>query len=240
MRKHLTVKAYPFIINILDNEEIIASHSRSYERHQDVIDPLHYLALLEQRPGAFEHARPMRQLRASWPPVFEEVLARLQRDEGLGIREFVRVLRLLETHPCHQLEAAMRDALAFNTVNRDAIELILRQYSAPELPPPPLDLSRLPPFATDRPVWWAQSQHLRSRCPYLRQLAYLSLNRLDLSRLNIRRQPCRLRPKSLLQPQKPQNKMRYVRASTRLCNHSSYPRSCAIIRRLPMTRSNNN
>lgn len=144
VRKHLTVKAYPFIVNILDGQEIIASHSRCYERHQDVIDPLHYLALLEQRPGAFEHARPMRQLRASWPPVFEETLARLQRDEGLGIREFVRVLRLLETHPRHQLEAAMHDALALNTVNRDAIELILRQYSAPESPPPPLDLTAFP------------------------------------------------------------------------------------------------
>ena len=109
-----------------------------------MIDPLHYLALLEQRPGAFKHARPMRQLRASWPPVFEEVLARLQRDEGLGIREFVRVLRLLETHPRHQLEAAMHDALALNTVNRDAIESILRQYSSPESPPPPFDLTAFP------------------------------------------------------------------------------------------------
>lgn len=144
VRKHLTVKAYPFIINILDGEEIIASHSRSYERHQDVIDPLHYLALLEQRPGAFEHARPMRQLRANWPAVFEDVLARLQRDEGLGIREFVRVLRLLEIHPRHQLEAAMRDALTLNTVNRDAIELILRAYVAPDMSPPPLDLTAFP------------------------------------------------------------------------------------------------
>ena len=86
----------------------------------------------------------MRQLRRALPPVFDELLARLRRDEGLGVREFVRTLRLLEQHPSPALEEAVSTALKFNTVNRDAIELILRTHNQPAWPPPPLDPAMLP------------------------------------------------------------------------------------------------
>ena len=148
-RKTLTVRAYPFTIDILDSRaaEVIARHPRSYARGEDVIDPVHFLPLLEQRTGAFEHSQAMRQLRRALPPVFDELLARLRRDEGLGVREFVRTLRLLEYHPSPALEAAVSTALKFNTVNRDAIELILRTRSQPAWPPPPLDPAMLPALA---------------------------------------------------------------------------------------------
>jgi hypothetical protein len=62
-RRELVLKAYPFRIEILWEQEVIASHARCYGREQDIFDPLHYLALLEQRPGAYEYARPLRAFR---------------------------------------------------------------------------------------------------------------------------------------------------------------------------------
>ena len=59
----------------------IASHPRCYGKNQDIFDPLHYLPLLEQRPGAFQHAKPLRRWRATWPPVYERLLAKLQAEE---------------------------------------------------------------------------------------------------------------------------------------------------------------
>ena len=50
---HLVVKAYPFRVDILYLDDVIASHSRCYGKNEDVYDPLHYLPLIEQRPGAF-------------------------------------------------------------------------------------------------------------------------------------------------------------------------------------------
>ena len=50
-RRELVIKAYPFRIDILHESQVIASHARCYGHEQDVFDPLHYLALLEQRPG---------------------------------------------------------------------------------------------------------------------------------------------------------------------------------------------
>jgi hypothetical protein len=61
--RNLMLKAYPFRIDILHLDDVIASHPRCYERKQDILDPLHYLPLLEQRPGAFDHAKPIRRWR---------------------------------------------------------------------------------------------------------------------------------------------------------------------------------
>jgi len=65
----LVIKAYPFRVKILHGNDVIAEHPRCYGHHQDVFDPLHYLPLLEQRPGAFEYAKPIRRWRQQWPPV---------------------------------------------------------------------------------------------------------------------------------------------------------------------------
>jgi len=62
VRKRLTLKAHPFHIEILAEGEVIARHERSYARQQDILDPLHYLPLLAQRPGAFDHAQPLQGL----------------------------------------------------------------------------------------------------------------------------------------------------------------------------------
>src|SRR6266705_2600810 len=56
-RRELVLKAYPFRVEIIWEHEVIANHARCYGREQDIFDPLHYLALLEQRPGAFQYAR---------------------------------------------------------------------------------------------------------------------------------------------------------------------------------------
>ena len=72
------VRAYAFRVEILAGEEVIACHARCFGQEQDVIEPLHYLAAMTQRPGAFEHALPMRRWRAEWPPIYETLLAELR------------------------------------------------------------------------------------------------------------------------------------------------------------------
>ncbi|MCP4044915.1 MAG: IS21 family transposase, partial [Gammaproteobacteria bacterium] len=61
----LRANIYPFQVKIfrLGEKEPIAEHPRCYGRKQDVLEPLHYLPLLQQRPGAFQHAKPIRRWR---------------------------------------------------------------------------------------------------------------------------------------------------------------------------------
>jgi transposase len=51
-RREVLLKAYPFHLEIFDHATQLARHERCYQREQDIFDPLHYLSLLEQRPGA--------------------------------------------------------------------------------------------------------------------------------------------------------------------------------------------
>lgn len=148
--RNLVIKAYPFRVDILHLNDVIASHPRCYARKQDILDPLHYLPLLEQRPGAFEHARPIRRWRKSWPPVYERLLARLRAEwpDGRGVREFVRILRLHRDHPADLVAQAIGQALEYGCAHADGVQLCLRQSMHPESPIAPMDLARWPELVT--------------------------------------------------------------------------------------------
>jgi hypothetical protein len=147
--RNLVLKAYPFRVDILHLDEVLASHPRCYDREQDIFDPLHYLPLLEQRPGAFEHAKPIRRWRKEWPPVYERFLGRLQKQgmNGQGIREFVHVLKLHRDHPAELVEQAVKQALEYGCIQADGVELCLRQLLNPDTPVPALSLADLPTWA---------------------------------------------------------------------------------------------
>jgi len=145
----VTLRAYPFRVEILHQGRILTTHVRCYEREQDISDPLHYLPLLEQRPGAFEHAQPMRQLRQDWDPVYDKLLPHLQqRLAGTrAIREFVRILSLHRHYPTEAVTAAVKQALACGSAHLDNVKLCLHQTLTPEPIPAQLDLSAQPALA---------------------------------------------------------------------------------------------
>lgn len=144
----LRVKLTPFEVKIYrpDEQEVLAVHARCYGHQQDILEPLHYLPLLEQRPGAFNHAKPVRQWRASWPAVYERLLNELQRQQpgGPGIRQFIRILQLHQQYPAELIEQAVSQALEYHCPHADGVELCLRQLLQPEPPPTSLDLSHKP------------------------------------------------------------------------------------------------
>jgi transposase len=149
--KALLAKVYPFRIEIFraGQNEPIASHARCYGHKQDVFDPLHYLPLLSQRPGAFAYAKPIRQWREKWPAVYEQLLAQLQLKwpDGRGVREFIRILHLHQHYPADLIEQAVRQALSYQCGHADGVQLCLRQLLEPEQPPVSLDLSQQPHLA---------------------------------------------------------------------------------------------
>ncbi|MCB0046972.1 MAG: hypothetical protein KDD92_16230 [Caldilineaceae bacterium] len=92
--KQLTLRAYPFRIEILADNQIIALQACCYARKQDILDPLYYLLLLAQRPGAFDHAEPLRQWRTQWPPTYETLLSCLRQQvdtDSQAIRDFIQI-----------------------------------------------------------------------------------------------------------------------------------------------------
>jgi hypothetical protein len=144
--RNLMIKAYPFRIDILYLDDIIASHPRCYGRKQDILDPLHYLSLLEQRPGAFEHAKPVRHWRERWPVAYEQLLDHLREKwpDGKGVREFIRILKLHHDHPADLMAQAVTQALEYGCGHLDGVRLCLRQLTEPEMTISSIDLANWP------------------------------------------------------------------------------------------------
>jgi len=142
----LVLRAYVFRVEILALDVVIANHPRCLGREQDILDPLHYLKLLAQRPGAFEHAIPMRRWRAQWSEVYERLLQQLRAawPDGRGLREFLAILKLHLDHPAEHVEQAIRAALALGAAHLDGVELCLRQLETSQDAPAALDLSGYP------------------------------------------------------------------------------------------------
>ena len=120
----VVVKGYWQEVRLYARGQEVAQHGRIWEKEQVRFEPLHYLALLERKPGALDHARPL----AGWtlPECFGILRRRLEAQrEGEGTREYIRVLRLLEKHSMPDLRRAVEKALAVGAVTRDGIAQFL-------------------------------------------------------------------------------------------------------------------
>ena len=111
----------------------IAAHARAYGCNKWVLQPEHYLELLQQRPQAFDSARPIAQWRAQWPPSFDALLAHFQQHHGQtnGIKEFLAVLGLHRDHPSAEIQAAVELALETHVSSSDGVKHLL-DHLAPE------------------------------------------------------------------------------------------------------------
>jgi hypothetical protein len=145
----LVLRAFPFKIEVLFLESKVASHPRCFGREQDIFDPLHYLSLLEQRPGAFEHALPLRQWRKKWPAAYEQLLRGLQQSkpDGRGIREFIAILKLHQIHSAELVENGVEAAVQSGLLSLDGVLYHLQRFSSPLHSVEPLNMSCLPRLA---------------------------------------------------------------------------------------------
>jgi len=139
--RDIWVRGYVDRVVIGCGAEIIARHPRSYEREDMVFDPVHYLCLLEKKINALDQAAPL----AQWdlPEAFQ-TLRRLMEARMIkaGRREYVQILRLLESFDLDDLHVAIKNALRMGAIGFDAVKhLVLCQV---EKRPPKLDLDVYP------------------------------------------------------------------------------------------------
>jgi transposase len=114
------VKGYTEIVRIFRKDTLIAEHERIWEKEDIAFDPIHYLKLLERKPGALDHAKPLHD----WdlPECFTHLRKRLEDEaRAEGTREFIRILQLLEKHPMDKVSTAIDKALRLQRCNRDVV-----------------------------------------------------------------------------------------------------------------------
>jgi len=120
----VVIKGYTDRVDICRLNERIASHKRLWDKGDVRFEPVHYLRLLERKPGALDHARPLE----GWelPECFSILRRRLENEDGgEGTREYIRVLRLLEKHDLRSVRRAVDLGLRIHAHTRDAIAQFL-------------------------------------------------------------------------------------------------------------------
>ena len=135
--REVLVRGYVDEVVISCGADVIARHRRSYDRDDFVFDPIHYLPLLERKTSALDQAPPL----AGWdlPEEFGTLRRLLESRMGRrGKREFVQVLRLMETFSLDDVHVAVRDAIRLGALSFDAVKHLV--LCGIEGRPPGLDL----------------------------------------------------------------------------------------------------
>lgn len=139
--KTVTVRAYADRIMMLLNDQVVGMHRRHLGRDKVVYDPWHYLAILEQKPGALRNGAPFK--RWNLPAPMQEVRSKLQGHSD-GDRQFVGILSVVRRYGLDAVAAACGQALFDKTVSSDVILAILsRKHDEPQ-PEPVQEGAKLP------------------------------------------------------------------------------------------------
>jgi len=127
----LWLRAFVDRVEITNGRQTLAVHPRCYGREQDILNPLHYLPLLEQRPGAWEQAKPIQEWQQRWPAVYDHYLAALRErlPRAQATREFVRILRLHEDYPEATITQALEQALATHCYSAEGVKHLVRRLA---------------------------------------------------------------------------------------------------------------
>ncbi len=117
----VTVKGYVDQVVIVAKGAVVARHSRSPQSDTLVLDPLHYLATLDRKPGALDHAPVYRNWKL--PACFDELRAELEKQHGAmaGARRFVKVLQLLVDHPMARVSQAVEACRREQVLSAEAV-----------------------------------------------------------------------------------------------------------------------
>lgn len=140
--RDVLLKAYAFHIEIVHKDSVVAVHERSFGENEVILDPLHYVPLLQQKPGALEQARAF----DGWElpecfGIFHRLLeGRLGKQ---GTREYIRVLQLLLEYTQDEVCSAIERAISCSAINYESVRMLLVSGREKEFRAYPLSGARL-------------------------------------------------------------------------------------------------
>ncbi len=118
-----TIKASVRFIEVYRQDHLIAKHRRCWDRERQIFDPMHYLELLERKPGALDHARPLEDWHL--PQCFTSYRQCLETHRDNGTKEYIQILLLFRKYSIPQIAKAITKALNYRIYSYDAIQQFL-------------------------------------------------------------------------------------------------------------------
>lgn len=128
--RSLSIKACIDQVRIVQDGQTVATHRRSYGRHESILDPMHYLPTLSRKPGCLDHSSLFRDWQL--PPAFTRLRDTLEQTHGqqTGSRHYIRVLQLLMNHPVQRIARAIEQCRNRRTITAELIGEATRGLAA--------------------------------------------------------------------------------------------------------------
>jgi transposase len=147
----VTVKGFVDRVEIVADHQVVATHARSYDRHQRVLNPLHFLAVLDRKPATLDHAPVYRDWEL--PPIFATLRGALERRLGprAGVRQYIQVLQLLTRFPLDLLARAVTHHTARGDPTAAAIATTAARWATARPATPSPSDTRLSAITVPRP-----------------------------------------------------------------------------------------
>jgi transposase len=123
------VKLAPATVEIWHQGRCAARHTRSYDRHQELLDLEHYLDVLEHKPGALAGSKPLDQWRRAgrWPLSYDQFWQALMERHGRqhGTKAMIELLQLGSRHGYDRLRTAIESALQLGCRDAAAVRHLM-------------------------------------------------------------------------------------------------------------------
>lgn len=134
VRRTLVVLASLDTVRILDGNEVVATHPRSWDRGQQVENPDHIDALVKSKAHA-RRGRGLDRLTRAIPNAEPLIARAAERGGNLGTLT-ARLLALLDAVPAAELDAAVAEAVVRDIPTVGAVRQILDRHRAERGAPP--------------------------------------------------------------------------------------------------------
>lgn len=141
----VTVKGFAWEVVIIWGGTVIARHRRRYGREEYALDPIHYLPLLERKPAGLDRGLPFQQWKL--PEVFDRFRQVLEARSPQGTKQYIRVLRLLESYELERVAGAMEEVEKLKAWGFDSVLNLLLSPRERDIEWTSLDLSQRPELA---------------------------------------------------------------------------------------------
>lgn len=125
----VSIRVYPERVDLVAHDQIVASHLRSFERNQTRYDWMHYIPIIERKPGALRNGAPF----ADMPEPLRRLRPLLLKREG-GDRLMAKVLAAVPRHGLEPVLVAVELVLESGNVSAEHVENVLNRLKTP--PPP--------------------------------------------------------------------------------------------------------
>lgn len=122
------VKTFVDKVDIFCKNELIASHKRCFGKDQYILDPMHYIKVLERKPGSLDNARAFKG--QPWGEDFTFMRRELEyRYASEGTKRYIDVLLLFTKYPEKEVRHAVSVCVKCRAFSDEAVESFLRNGS---------------------------------------------------------------------------------------------------------------